>query len=174
MYDEIGIRSAVARAYQQLQKSGLDRAHEDISRHVPGISLEQQAIFPDTPLEIATSPNFTPMMRLVSQELQALFSGEVGRQTLLVLRAVAKTHRILGQSMHVDGRIEYGVDCFGPYRCLYPKRLPFRRKRAPAVTRVSFGELCFHAGDPKEVYRTTYQLLHVAAEYLLGAQKPDS
>ena len=173
MYYEIGTQSAVALAYQRLPTNGILCAQEEIAKQVPGMALAQQAIFPETPEEIFTSPNFAPMMRVVSQELNRFFSGEAGRQALVVLLAVGKERCVVKESTSVDGHIEYGVDCFGPYQRLHLRHLPFRRKKPPVVTRISFGELCFRTEDPREVYRATYQLLDMAAHYLLGNQRSD-
>lgn len=174
MYDELGVLSAVALAYQRLPTDGVSRALEEIAKHVPGVASERQPIFPQAPTEIAANPAFRPMMRVVSKELEQLFSGERGRAALVVLRALGKEHRVFGERTYEHGRVEYGIDCFGPYQCIYPKQSPFQRKKPPVVTRVSFAELCFYAEDPKEIYRVTYQFLNTAASYVIGKKKAAS
>lgn len=171
MYEEIGVLSAATLAYERLPVDGVNRAFAEIAKHIPHI-LEGGQIFPVTPSEIETNPAFRPMMRVVSERLNNLFSGEQGRKMLIVLGALPKEHRVLGEQVTEDSRIEYGIDCLGPYRCIYLKQRPFRRKKTPEVTRASFAEVCLHAPDPKEVYRVTYHLLNAAAQYLSAKKGP--
>lgn len=172
MYEEIGVLSAVTLAYERLPADGIERAFAEIANHIPDI-LAREQVFPTTSSEIEASPAFRPMMRVISERLNNLFSGEQGRKMLIVLGALPKEHRVLGEQVTADGRIEYGIDCLGPYRCVYLKQRPFRRKKPPVVTRASFAEVCLHAPDPKEVYRVTYQLLNAAAQYLSAKKGQD-
>ena len=165
MYEEIGVLSAVTLAYERLPADGIERALAEIAKHIPGFLWREQ-MFPAPSLEVESSPDFLPMTRVISEHLSSLFSGEQGRRLLIVLGALPQEHRVLGEQTTADGRIEYGIDCLGPYRCVYLKLRPFRRKKPPVVTRASFAEVCLHAPDPKEVYRVTYQLLNAAAQYL--------
>lgn len=165
MYEEIGVLSAATLAYERLPADGIQRAFAEIAKHIPDILVKEQ-IFPAPSPDIEMNPAFRPMMRVISESLNGLFSGEQGRKMLIVLGALRKEHHILGEQVTEDGRIEYGIDCFGPYRCVYLKRRPFRRRKPPVVTRASFAEVCLYAPDPKEVYRVTYQLLNAATQYL--------
>ena len=85
MYDELGVLSAVALAYQRLPADGVSRALREIAKHVPGVVSERQSIFPQAPAEIVASLAFRPMMKVVSRELDQLFFFYCGRAALVVL-----------------------------------------------------------------------------------------
>ncbi len=166
-FEAAEVMALAMRAYQQLPEDGVARALQEILKQNSGSVTEGQVIFPETPGRTIDDWTLKPMARVVSRSLNQIFSGQSGCQALAVLSVVQESV-ILGERQSEEGRSQYGVDCHGPFRCLYPKHIPFRRRRPPALTRASFAEVCFYAEDPKEVYRTIFRLLHAAAVHVVG------
>jgi len=174
IHPESGVREAVMQAFHQLPRVGVVQALQVIAEHVPAITSGSNQLFPGAPVRIVSSPLFMPMMRVVSERLNQFFSGEVGRNALVVLLAIGKKNLVVGQETTADGQNEFGIDCHGPYRRFFPKVVRFRPKKKPVLSRASFEELCFFADDPKEVYRSVFQLLAIATNYLLGKKEGKS
>ncbi|MBP9698221.1 MAG: hypothetical protein KBD65_03455 [Candidatus Moranbacteria bacterium] len=158
-YIESYVNRRIAQAYQVL----LERFPE--AENMAGLELIA------APRQVTESSDFRPMMTLVSSELRKLFSEESGRQLAVVLTLSSKQAQVLSTKESEDGSIQYGVDNLGPYQLFIPKKLPFRRRKSPVMTRISFEELCFRVGDAKGVYGAVYVLIAVSVDAILDENK---
>jgi len=158
-YIESYVSRRIAQAYQVL----LERFPE--AEKMTGLKLSA------APRQITESRAFRPMMRLVSSELRKLFSEESGRQLAVVLTLSDHGAQALLTEENEDGVVQYGIDHLGPYRLFHLKKLPFRSRRAPVLTRISFEELCLCVGDPKEVYGAVYVQITVSTDAILGEDR---
>lgn len=158
-YIESYVNRRVAQAYQVL----LERFPEAEKMAGPKLCT--------APRQITESKAFRPMMRLVSSELRKLFSEESGRQLAVVLALSNSGTQVLLTKESEDGLVQYGFDNLGPFQMFCPKKLPFRSRQDPVITRISFEELCFRVGDPKGVYGAVYVLITVSVDAILGEDK---
>lgn len=147
------------------------RAYERVLGRFPEVSETLNLVLSAPPIGFRGSVAFTPRMRFIADELRQFFSGEAGRQATVVLHFVRQQAYVVRQIDDAAGLVQYGVDRFGPYRLLLPKRRRLRKQEAPVVTRVSFEELCFYADDPKRVYEAVYLLMRVAVAAVLEGER---
>lgn len=170
-YLEQGVREEITRAYQGLAQERVMEAYDLLIQHIPKIAEMSVPIFSATPPDIVSNPVFTPLMGLISSCLDQLFSGIEARKIVIVLLLARRERFVAVRKEEKDGTAhEYGVDLFGPYQRIYPKKSRFRKEKLPLRIQISFGELCFYTEDPKAVYIGTYRLLDQAAAGLLGGK----
>lgn len=133
-----------------------------VPQFFPNVTSVDPLELPRPPRSVRMSRTFTPMKRLVADNLRALFTDSESTNTLLVLRTVStplETSRRVGRF----GITEYGLDVLGPYKRITRKHLLFGKLLPPKTVRVSFEEWVQRfPGKPEKLH-------HLVCEYLVDA-----